>query len=162
MIDPAQQIYDCFYDWLTGRFPGMKVIRRRANAPAPKGHHLVIDESQGMIPSGTSTHGFQDATDFQSKVQDFTGEMAIWEIGAGSGTLARILADLPLLASSEFFGSRRVAILKQGGIVPVPDPDDNQYREQFRLGLTVAVSVGQSDESLTYIETISVTNNIHK
>ncbi len=160
MIDPAQQIYDAFYDFITGRFPGMKVLRRRANSPAPKGQYLVIDDLAGLLAYGTASQGHKSETDYQSKVLDFTADVAIWEIGAGCSTLVRLMSDLDLQDSVEFFVARGVSILKRGGVVPVPSLDDQNYREQFRLELSVAVSVGQSDESLGYIETVSFINNI--
>lgn len=159
MIDPCQQLFDAFYDFLVPRY-SLTTLRRRENGPSPKGHYLVIDDSELLQTFGTASKGYQSPTDYQTIAQDLVGQVALWEIGGGSATLSQFLVELNLQTSVEYFSGKRVSILKTGQITPVPDLDDNQYREQFRLGLDVAVAAGIVDTGLSYIETIDMTNNI--
>lgn len=154
MIDPAQILFDSWYDWIASRGYGVPVLRRRANAPAPKGHYLVIDDSVGIRPVGRVSKGYQSPIDYQSKVNDYRGQVAIWEIGGGSAILAQMVIDLELQDSLDHFEARKVSILKPGEISPIPDLDDEQYREQYRVPFEVLLALGAIDETLSYIETV--------
>lgn len=162
--NPADRIYTALYNWiilrLTARAALIQVIERRSNAPSPKGHYLVIDQDVQVAQQGMASRGYRDETDYQSIVSDWAGTVAFWEVGASSATLATLLLDLDLQSSREYFSSLGISVGIPGPIVPMPDLDDSEYREQFRVELPIAFAMGQTDEALTYIETVELINNI--
>lgn len=161
MIDVGQIVFEAFRDWIPTRIgTTIPVIRRRPNAPPPKGQYLVIDDGTALGMVGTASHGYRDATDWQSKVQDWSGTVALWEVNARSAALAQILVDLDLNESIQFFSDKGITIFRTGPITPMPSLEDSDWVEQFRVEIMIGVATGQTDETLTYIEDVELVNNI--
>lgn len=161
MIDVGQKVYEAFRDWIPTRIgTGIPVIRRRPNAPPPKGQYLVIDDGTSLGMTGRTSHGYRTPTDWQSKVQDWSGTVALWEVNARSAALAQILVDLDLNESIQFFSDKGITIFRTGPITPMPSLEDSDWVEQFRVEIMIGVATGQTDETLTYIEDVELVNNI--
>lgn len=157
MIDLTQPLFEAFRDWIPTRLgTGVTVIRKRPNAPAPKGHYLVIDDGVGLEPVGQASLGYRTPTDWNSRVTDWSGVIALWEIGARSHLLATLLADLELHSAREFFSGKGISIFRPGPISPIPSLEDSDWVEQYRVEIPVGLASGQTDESLTYIETVDL------
>lgn len=162
--DPAERIFTAVRTWILARLAARgvtaPVIARRQNAPAPKGVYLVVEYDVALGQVGRPSKGYRDATDFQSVVSDWAGTFAIWEIGPSSAILASLLLDLDLQTSQSHFEAAGLTIGIPGPITPMPDLDDSEFREQFRVEIPVALALGQTDEALTFIEDVELVNNI--
>ena len=157
MIDVGQLVFEAFLDWIPTRIgTSIPVIRRRPNAPPPKGQYLVIDDGTSLGMTGRASHGYRTPTDWQSKVQDWSGVVALWEVNARSAALTQILADLDLQESMQFFSGKGITIYRTGPITPMPSLEDSDWVEQFRVEIAIGVATGQTDEALTYIETANL------
>lgn len=162
--DPAERIFTTVRTWilarLTARGVSVPVIARRQNAPAPKGSYLVVEYDTALGQVGRPSKGYRTATDFQSVVSDWAGALAIWEVGPSSATLASLMLDLDLQSSLLHFETAGLTLGIPGPITPMPDLDDSEFREQFRVEIPVSLALGQTDEALTYIETVELVYDI--
>lgn len=157
MIDLTQTLFEAFRDWIPTRIgTEITVIRKRPNAPAPKGRYLVIDDGVGLEPVGQASLGYRTPTDWNSRVTDWSGVIALWEIGARSHALATLIADLERQDAREFFDARGISVFRPGPITPMPSLEDSDWVEQYRVEIPVGLASGQTDESLTYIETVDL------
>lgn len=160
MIDVGEKLYDAFYDWIPLRIgTTIPVIRKRPNAPAPSGHYIVIDDTASLDQFGRTSQGYRSSTDFQSKVQDWVGAVALWEVGARSAALTRLIAELDLLESVQYFSALGISILRPEPIVPIPSLEDSTWTEQYRVEIRVAVATGQQDTGVVGINTISLSTD---
>ena len=160
MIDIGDKVYNAFYDWIPTRIGStIPVIRKRPNAPAPAGHYLVIDDNASLQPFGRTSQGYRSSTDFQSKVQDWIGSVALWEVGARTAALTRLVAELDLNESIEYFSALGISILRPEPIVPMPSLEDSDWTEQYRVEIPFAVATGQQDTGVLSIDTISLSTD---
>lgn len=149
-------IYDALQSWLVvEKAYGVTVIPRRDNRPAPGAHYMIIDQTAGIRNIGTPDRNTLSPTDVQSRIHDWECDVALWEIGA-CDILPQVKTDIDDQDAIDYMESKGVIVQADEDIIPMPDLVDDQYREQFRMQLRVAIRTNNADTSISPIESLEI------
>lgn len=163
-----QALYNHLYSWATQFLPielACPIIRSHQDAPAPQADapYLVIEDSLGWVPQGTTTIGplVETTPDNYSRnlVTDYEVTVVLWELRGQGERLQSLRHSLDLLNCQSLYQSAKVSVLKTGPIQKVPTLLDSRWLHQHRLELTLGVTGGVS-EAINPIETVEFINQI--
>ena len=136
----TNEIYTVLITWMKNILGSIIIMKGEQNAPKPAANYFVIHQPMSLIEYSSGNYSKADNTGTVSYTNHWQATITLEEIGYPgiNGDKLRILLNsLRLQDTKDYFKASKISILRNEGIIPIPQLSENIWELRSTLDLIV-------------------------